>query len=179
MVDLHKNLVPVTASISSSAATCSRSGYPPFTVTITYECTIGATVWVLYPLFTLYCEGVEIRDPTRRHRRVGPAPTQNCTDGDEDEFEDTELLHLEPGQIQQKMLTLASDRRANNWDHNDFRPLTVGNTYELTVHGQTWWWIFEDDLPENCTSEERLLILKRQPGTTWKPNCMTHFTLVS
>jgi hypothetical protein len=88
-------------------------------------------------------------------------------------------LRLEPGQQRQTISTLSADRELNGRHHNDFRTLTVGNAYELTVMAQKWWWIFEDDLPEDCTAEERLHILQRQPGTRQKPNCMTAFTLVN
>ena len=179
MGGLHESLVPVSATIRGSAETCHRSGNPPFSVTIIFECTIGATIWVLRPLFTDFCEGVEIRDPARNHRRVGPMSTSFVDDtGPADsETYDTELLRLEPRQQVTRTYTFTTERKAHGLRHNDFISLTVGNTYELTIRSQKWWWNFEEALSGSHSVEEKKAMLSSQPATEWKPNCMTTFVL--
>lgn len=171
--------LPLTAAITASADTCHRSGDPPFTVSIRYRCDADATIWVLRPLMTDFCGGVELRDPTHRDRRIGPMITGGGNeDGTEDDtLMDTELLRLDPGQIVLSSYTFTTKRKADGLRHNDFYNLITGNMYDLTVWRQQWKWMFESQMPESCTTEERKALLARQPALDWKPECTISFVL--
>lgn len=171
--------LPLTAAITASEETCHRSGDPPFTVSIEYKCDAEATIWVVRPLLAKFCEGVEIRDPTRRNRRIGPTIIGvGNTDGTEDDaFTDTELLRLDPGTRIVSNYTLTTQRKDHGLLRGDFHNLTIGNVYNLTVWRQQWRWMFESQMPEGCTTEERKALLARQSAIYWKPECTTSFVL--
>lgn len=63
--------------------------------------------------------GVEIRDPNRNNKHVGPTHSV-IGDTDEDEPEDTELHRLEPGEQFLKQYTFTTERKANGVLPNDF-----------------------------------------------------------
>ena len=169
MVDLRENLVPVTTNISSSASTCSRSGRPPFTVTITYECTIGATIWALYKHYAYWGNGSEIGDPRRIYRkRIGPSH-RYLEDEADTEIDFTELVRLERGEILQKLYTFDVEDDRHKFFHNDVYNLLAGNEYQLGLRRQKWWWMFESEMPENSSMDEKKQILYDQPATEWQP----------
>lgn len=170
--------LPVTARISASAETCHRSGSPPFTVTIIYECTATAPLWVFYPLQTEFNAGVEARDPTRNHRRIGPVSTYFDDERTVDITEDKAFLRLEPYDQLITRYTFTTEMKAWGLRHHDFYNLTTGNTYELTVRWGEWMWMFESDIPQGCSRAERRALVASQPVVRWKPDCMTTFRLV-
>jgi hypothetical protein len=113
--------------------------------------------------------GVEIRDPTRYYRKIGPPGTW-VMDEVSTEIDFTELVRLEPGQVLHKSYTFAVKPRPEGFGHSDIYNLEVGKTYELTIREQKWWWRFEEDMDLESSDNERKEILFAQAATEWKPN---------
>ena len=180
MSEWHAIQIPFTANISTSAGRCFCDGNPPYTTIIVYKCTADATIWTLRPLPTDFCVGVEIRDPTRNYRRMGPTLTRVDNDDgtDDSDLADTEVLRFRPGESTMIEYTFSTRRKAGGLRHDDFHNLTAGNMYELTIRRQRWRWMFESEMPENCILEDGRALLAEQDAVEWKPESKTSFILV-
>jgi hypothetical protein len=88
----HHREPPVSTTLKISSPTCSIDGEPPFTVTNEQECTTSNPIWVFIRPFTDVGNGLEIRDPQRKHRRIGARSTMIADEWDEEalDLNDTE-----------------------------------------------------------------------------------------
>lgn len=172
--------LPVSTTLSTSVPTCSRKGDPPFTVTITYRSLLDRPIWAFVYQYSYQCAGIETRDPERNNRRIGPDSTSLADEPDPTwtYFKDSELVRLEPGEVYERQYTYIVVKKAKGLRNSDVWNLKVGNTYGITLRNQKWWWMFEDDMPEGCTEEERETLLQKQPVTEWKPDCSVSFEFV-
>ena len=152
------------------------SGEPPFKAITEYECTVSKPIWALVRLFTDFSGGIEIRDPLRKHRRIGGLSSIVADEWDEDalDLEDTELVRLEPGQKFSTSYTISVVPKAGGLMASDMRHMVPGNTYEITLRAQRWRWMFEDEMAD-IDEDERRAILKKREAVEWKVDCQVNF----
>lgn len=172
--------VPVATTLSLSEPSCSRQGDPPFVVTIKHHSTAPRPIWALVYRFTEWCSGIEIRD-LEHHRRRGPSPLWAAyaqLDEDPDPLDDASLERLAPGQSLQVAYTFAVERKFGAFP-SDVHKLEDGKRYEITLRKQKWWWMFEDEMPTDCTTaEERRRFLGGRMCCSWRPQCVGEFEMV-
>lgn len=173
--------LPITTTLSLSAPACFWTGVPPFVVTIKHQSTVSRPLWALVYRFTDWCEGIEIRDLERNGRR-GPSLgwlAYAQFDEDPDPREDTSLERLEPGQSLEILYTFDPQRQARGQVRSDLEKLKDGQRYRVVLRKRKWWWAFEDEIPEDCkTDEERRRILGEQRYCEWMPDCVEEFEMV-
>ena len=62
---------------------------------------------------------------------------------------------------------------------SDVHKLKDGERYEVTLRKQKWWWMFEDEMPADCTTDDqRRRVLGEQECCEWKPQCKVEFEIV-
>ena len=176
----HNNSVPVATTLSLSASACSRTGDPPFVVTIKHRSTATHPFWALVYRFTDWCSGIEIRD-LEHHRRRGPSPLWDAYtyyDEDPDPRDDTSLERLAPGQALEVAYIFHVERKLGTF-RSDVSKLKDGQRYKVTLRKQKWWWMFEDEMPADCTTDDgRRRVLREQVRCEWKPQCVQEFEMV-
>ena len=83
---------PITASLSTSTPTCALSGKPPFTILLTWKLREKRPIFAL----VLHEEGrnfgLEIRNPEKNGRRIGPPPNVQQGDMDDATSNDEEIF---------------------------------------------------------------------------------------
>lgn len=190
-MDDQQEQPPVSTTLTTSSPTCALNGKPPFTATTTYECTTSRPIWALIRLFTDFGGGIEIRDPQRKHRRMGPPSTIVADEWDTDalDLDDTVLVRLEPNQKFSTSYTFSVVPKASGIVHSDVRHMAKGNTYEITLRRRRWRWMFEDEMEvwvvvgeemseeeEEEEREERRQMLRKKEVMEWEVDCMVTFT---
>ena len=170
---------PVTASLSTSAPICATSGDPPFTVSL---------IWRLHssrPIYALVLReegrnfGLEIRDPERNGRRVGPPP--NVLQGDmDDAISNDEEIYVALNGLEDGFsedYTLDTKERQGGRLPTDTRNLKSGKEYHVTLRENHWRWLYQDEVQENFRSDEAKLIevLKEEPHSKWKSDSRVTF----
>lgn len=139
-----------------------------------HRCVLKGTIWALVDVYKYNCNGVQIRDPTRNDRRIGPPGTYDSEihgiefDIAKADFEDTQMVRLEPGQSFGTTYTFAIFNKPTRFRGSDVDKLVIGNDYIIALRAQRWRWMFEDDMPEGSTADERRLLLFERPLTHWK-----------
>jgi hypothetical protein len=91
------------------------------------------------------------------------------------EIDCTELVRLEPGEIMRKTYDFIVEDDTNSLFNNDVHNLVAGNTYELKIRHQKWLWMYEADMPQNCSLDNRKDILFRLTATEWQPESRVTF----
>ena len=178
MTEQSNKAPPVNASISSSASTCSLGGSPPFTVTISYKCITSSAIWALFKPHAIRGNGCEIRDPRRKHRRIGPSNRYLEDEGDT-ELDFTELVRRESGEEVVKRYEFIVGDYSESLSHNDIHNLVAGNEYVLGIRHQKWWYVNVEHLPEQSIVEEKMLpFLMQQPAVEWRPENTMSFGVV-
>lgn len=117
--------------------------------------------------------GLEIRDPERKGRRIGPSPDWFCGDEEESRQAEEDLLRFEQGKAFQQSYTLSVEAKENGLLHSDTWNLVSGKTYRLTLRKSKWRWLYEDELEAAVLQDEAKLrsILSEEPRVEWKPEC--------
>lgn len=99
--------------------------------------------------------GIEIRDPQRNGRRIGPPSiiisTEESSSRDEDE--DTVLLRITPNEPYRHSYTFSTKPEVNGLRSSDTHNLKSGNSYELTLRRAGWWWMYEDEMADGNKAE--------------------------
>lgn len=168
---------PVSVSVWTSAPTCSLSGEPPFTVFVNWK--LGND----HPISALMIQsllvrniGIEIRDPERRRRRLGPHPEWlEC--GDEEPPKTVELLRLSRSVLFQQSYTLSAKPKLKGLVSADTRNLVSGNTYEITLREMNWRWLYDNQLPDAVLKDKEKLkeALWQEPTVQFRPECKIEF----
>lgn len=173
----HQQEPPISTILTTSASTCSLSGEPPFTATTEYECTAHKPIWALVRLFSQCGGGIEIRDPLRKHRKIGARSTIIADEYDEDALDlaDTELVRLEPGQKFATAYTVSVVPKAGGLRDSDTKYMVQGNNYEITLMKRRWRWMFEDEMVGDIGEGERREILKKKEVVEWPVDCQVNF----
>lgn len=177
----HQEPPPVLTSLSTSSPTCSLNGEPPFTVTTTYECTSSRPIWALVRLFEYVGCGIILRDPQRKnHRRIGPSSTLIGDDWDEEAvtFEDSQLIRFQLGQKHSIPYTISVVPKVSGLSSSDVYLMVKGNTYEITLRTRNWKWMFEDEMEEGMSEEQRKELLWKREAVEWTEDCMVTFQAV-
>lgn len=98
-------------------------------------------------------------------------------DQDEDPRDDTSLERLVPGQSLEIAHTFMVEKKVGGFQ-SDVHKLKDGRRYRVTLRKRNWWWMFEDEMPADCTTlEQRRKILGKQERCEWKPQCMAEFEI--
>jgi len=184
-VDATPSRPPISTSVATSSAVCHLSGDPPFTVTTTYRHTgtsdnkAGESIWALIYLSSHNGKGIDIRDPQRQNRRMGPSSTNISDEWDEDDHdvEDSLLVRLQPGQEICTSYTFSVVAKAGGLRNSDIRNMIAGNNYEITLKKRRWRWMFENQM-DATTKDQRREILERQKAIEWEVDCKAEFEAV-
>ncbi len=168
---------PVSTTVVISPSTCSLSGSPPFRAITEYECTASKPIWALVSLWADFSGGIEIRDPLRKHRRIGGGSIIDADEWDEEalDLEDTALIRLEPGQKFSTSYTVSVVPKADGLRDSDTKHMVPGNTYVITLRKRRWRWIFQDEMAQDIDEDERRAILKKREAVEWKVDCQVNF----
>jgi hypothetical protein len=118
--------------------------------------------------------GIVIRDPLRKHRRIGPSSTIVADEWDEEAFafEDSELIRLQLGQKHSIPYTISVVPKAKGLRSSDVYLMVKGNTYEITLKTRNWKWMFEDEMGEEMSEEDRREMLRKREAVEWEEDCM-------
>ena len=170
---------PVTASLLTSDPTCSISGQPPFTVFLTWKLHEKQSIYALVTREAGRVIGLEIRDPEKDGRRIGPPPDvlqgyfDNAPSNDEEIF--VPLNGLEDMFSQE--YTLATEERQNGLLHSDTWNLKHGKEYEMTLRKSKWRWIYQDEVKEEVRQDKAKVVesLQQEPCSVWKPDSQVKF----
>lgn len=84
-------------------------------------------------------------------------------------------MHLDPGEVFDTSYTYRVVAKTWALRHSDIWNLKDRKQYQVTLREQSWWWRFEDDLPADCSHEQRREILIKLRVAKWKPDCSTWF----
>ena len=108
---------------------------------------------------------------------IGPPSTFDMEDKNlsDIELDDTELVRLEPAQSFGTSYTFSVLPKLKGLRMSDVYNLAVGHTYDITLRPQKWWWKSEDEMPSDCSVQERREILKEQQRSQWTPDCTAPF----
>lgn len=109
---------PVTSSLSTSTPICSLSGVTSLTIFLDWKLDGDRPICALMTRGRGQNIGVEIRDPERKGRRIGPPSDVICYDEDELPPNEEELLRLDRGDPfrQSHTLTVEPKHRLLNAD---------------------------------------------------------------
>ena len=174
---------PVTASLSISAPTCSLSGQPSFTVLLTWKLHEKRPIYALVTREAGRVIGLEICDPEKNGRRIGPPPDVQQGDEDNAPSNDEEffvsLNGLENGFSQE--YTLSTDERRDGLLHSDTWNLKQGKQYEMTLRQSKWRWMYQDEVKEEVRQDKAKVveILQQEPCSVWKPDSRAKFHVES
>lgn len=169
--------IPVYASITSSGDTCSRSGRPPFVVTITYKCTVDVPILALYRTYAERGNGCEIRDPRRNSRRRGPSNRYH-EDESLTEIDFTEMVRMTPGEELVRTYKFITEDDSDTLFNNDIHNLELGNEYELGIQRQKWWYVAEEQVRKDATTDDIKRLLYERGAIEWEPIAALSFQLI-
>ncbi len=167
--------LPVTASISTSAPTCSLSGEPPFTIFINWTLDGNDPISALMTQVATQNIGIEIRGPERGGRRIGPQPDWMEDDGEPPR--ELKLLRLRQGISFQQSYTLSAKPKLKGLVHADTWNLSSGTTYELALRRMEWRWLDDKQLPDVVLQDEEKLkeLLWEEPPVEFRLDCRLEF----
>lgn len=122
-----------------------------------------------------------ICDPERNYRRIGP-PGTLLDEGDWDDYarelRDSELMTLELEQEYFTSYTFQTKLKVNRIFPSNVYNLVRGKTCAIKLRNRVWWWMYENEMEEDLTEEERRQVLGQRNATRWKPDCMKTFTVL-
>ena len=170
---------PVTASLSTSAPTCSLSGQPPFTVFLTWKLHEKRPIYALVTREEGWVIGLEIRDPEQNGRRIGPPPDvqqgdeDNAPSNDEEIFVPLNGLEIEFSQE----YTLSTKERQGGLLPSDTRNLKNGKQYEMRLRKSKWRWMYQDEIKEEVRQDKSKVVemLQQEQCSVWKPDSRAKF----
>jgi len=91
------------------------------------------------------------------------------------DLDDTELVRLELGQKFSTSYTFSVVPKADGLRNSDVRNMVKGNTYEITLRRRRWRWMFEDEMGEGMSEEEREEALRKREAMEWMVDCKATF----
>ena len=172
-------LPPVTPSLTTSTPTCSLSGITPFMVSLTWRAETDRPIYALVTLKEGYNIGLEIRDPERNGRRIGPVPDLPPAGDDDPPNNDKERFveFNRSGDSFSQVYTFATEKRRNGLVLSDTWNLKSGKVYELTLRKSRWRWMYQDEIEENMLRDQAKVVevLRQEPYSEWKLDCQAVF----
>jgi hypothetical protein len=162
---------PVTSSLSTSTPISSLSGVPSLTIFLDWKLDGDRPICALMTQSRGHNIGVEIRDPERMGRRIGPPSDWVCYDEDESLPEEEALLRLERRIAFRQSYTLAVKKKGNRLLNADTWNLVSGKTYDHTPRVSKGRWLYEDELGAAVFQDKARLnaLLSEEPRLEWKP----------
>jgi hypothetical protein len=126
---------------------------------------------------------VIVRDPNHpkgKDRKIGPFPTmQDEWDQEKVDFEDSELVRLEPGESFETAYTFRVVERPLSYERSDVKYMRDGGTYWMELGHRKCWWMYADDVGKDLTAKEIRELLGRREYIEWQPNCRVGFEAVA
>jgi len=166
---------PISISLITSSPTCYLSGSPPFSVSIVWTLSGSRPIWALIPFNTKFTCGIEIRDPERNGRRIGP-PSIGISDEDSDVDDgDSAVAKITTDEPYRHTYTLTTKPKAGGLRSSDTWNLKSGKLYHLTLRKMTCKWMYEDEMREGDDAERRKK-LEKQLAALLKPDIQATFT---
>ena len=166
---------PVTSNLSIPTPVCALSGAPSLTVSIDWKLDGNRPIWALIAQPKGHNIGIEIRDPERKNRRIGPPPDLVGTDDEKesDPLPDEEILRIEGETTFRQSYTLCTEKKGNGLLNSDTWNLVSGKTYQLTLRKSRWRWRYEDQFEPTELQDMATLraLLREEPWVEWKPDC--------
>ena len=172
---------PVIASLSTSTSTCSLSGEPPFTVFLKWQLDSDRAIYGLMTREKGRNIGLEIRDPERNGKRIGPTSDLMCGDEDYEEGTTEEEVFVRLGRPDDDCLveshTLTAERKRGGLRNSDLWNLKSGKAYDLTLRKSRWRWLYDDEFEKDelQDTEKTIKRLREEPQSEWKPHCRARF----
>jgi len=169
---------PVSTTMTTSTPICSLSGSPPFTIYLDWKLHSDRAISALLTRENGHNIGLDIRDPERNGRRIGPPADGMYGDVDESPPDEEELLRFQKnGDIFPQSYTLAVEPKRNGLVNADTWNLRSGKTYALTLRKSKWRWRYEDELADGELQDPARVveILRQEPRVEWKPECRLEF----
>lgn len=174
---------PITASLTASTPFCALSGTPPFTICLEWTSHSDRAIYALQTRVTGHNIGLEIRDPARKGRRIGPPSDRLCGDGDGEDGlpdDDERLVRLEKrGDFFREEYTLGVEPKRGGLISADLKNLVGGKGYALSLRKEKWRWVYGDEVAvgKGKGAEGGLLrgLLEREPWVEWKPQVWFEF----
>lgn len=169
---------PVTAALSPETPICDLSGALPFTVILTWKLNSTRPIYALITQAEGFKIGLEIRDPEKNGRRIGPPPDLGPEeDGATSNDEDILVILDDPAQWFSQAYTFQTKERRNGVTHSDTWNVKSGKKYELMLRKRKWRWIYQDEI-EVAVPVDRVKVeeaLRQEPYSQWKPECRAEF----
>lgn len=169
----------VTASLSTSMPTCSLTGQPPFIVFLTWKLHEERPIYALVTREEGRVIGIEIHDPEKNGRRIGPPPDLPQGDEDDAPSHDEQIFVQLNGSEDEfaQEYTLATEKRQNGLLQSDTWNLKSGKRYELTLRYAKWRWVYQDEVEDGVRRDEAkvLAMLRQEPCSVWKPDGQVGF----
>lgn len=174
------NIPPIATTLTTTSPTCALSGTPPFTTITTHLNTSPSPLWALVRLYTDFSGGIEIRDLSRKHRRIGGGSTIIADEWDEEalDLEDTQLVRLGPGEVFETRYTICLGSKAGRLRGSDVKMMVEGGNYEVTARKRLWRWMFEEEMGGELSEEERRGMLSEREVVEWGVDCKVEHTAV-
>ena len=122
--------------------------------------------------------GLEIRDPERNRRRIGPPADLEHAGDDHLAGNDEEIfVSLSPkigdSLSFEQAYTFATEERRGGLVHLDVWNLKAGKKYEVTLKRSRWRWMWKDEIEgDEKTAAE---LLWQEPFLEWKADCRVEF----
>ena len=95
------------------------------------------------------------------------------------DLEDTAIVRLEPDQSFGTTYDFSVVDKLAGFRHSDVHNLATSKTYYITLRPQRWRWMYEDDMLQSLTMEEKRIRIHQQPLTEWLADCCTPFECVN
>ncbi len=92
------------------------------------------------------------------------------------EFENTELLRMEPGQMFETSYTLYVKRLTVRRSETDF--MVPGDNYWAGLGKRKCWWMYADEMDDGLSEMEMRDALRKARSVEWKPDVRARFTAV-
>ncbi|KAI9802278.1 MAG: hypothetical protein M1833_001784 [Piccolia ochrophora] len=166
---------PLSATLSTSAPRCALSGEPPFTCFVNWALDGDRPICALLTQTTSSNIGLEIRDPKRRGRRIGPPSDWLGDEGSPPE--EIEFVRFGRGSQFLQSYVLKTEAKQDGLVNSDTWNLHSGKTYELTLRSTKWRWLYEDELNDEVLQSDLQCkaALRREPSVELLSECRASF----
>lgn len=170
---------PVSTALSTSDTSCSLAGDHPFTVFLDWTLAGDRPISALLTQVTGHNIGIEIRDPERKGRRIGPPGDWIADEVESGPPEESHLVRLSKyGPSFRQSYTFSTKPKQDGLVNSDTRNLVSGKTYELTLRPSKWQWLYDDEVEdaEILSDMQRLRsMLSKEPRVEYRPSSRTAF----
>lgn len=167
----------ILASLSTSTPVCSLSGQPKFTILLDWRLTSDRTICASRAQREGRSIGLEIRDPERNGRRIGPSSDYVGDDEGEPSDDEIFLRLARRDDCDSQYYVFTVEPKQDGLVPSDTYNLASGKAYELTLRKAKWRWLYADELDEAALQDTGKIVerLQEEPQSEWKPDCRAEF----